>query len=118
MEIYEGLFGSWADVQRQFEMNVPEPEQVIYAEYDQPGYDGWANVFYRIGDQFYWAYGSHCSCYGLEGQWDPEEYDAQSLVHALRKGNHWRLSENARQIEEFVIAAVEEYAYKNVGGHA
>jgi len=43
MEVYREQFGSWADVQREFEMDVPEPDDVIYAEYNTPSYEGYAN---------------------------------------------------------------------------
>jgi hypothetical protein len=109
MEVYRGQFGSWADVQREFEMDVPEPDDVIYAEYDTPPYEGYANVIYRNGDRYYWAYGSHCSCFGLEGQWDPEEYDARSRVEVLRRGNHWRLDDPGRHVQEHIVDAVMAY---------
>lgn len=120
MEVYRGSFDSWADVQREFQMDVPEPDDVIYAEYDTPCYDGYANVIYRNGDRYYWAYGSHCSCYGLEEQWDPEEYDGRSLIEVLRRGNHWRLSSDpGREIQEYIIGAIEAYdPFAAAAGHA
>ena len=30
--------------------------------------------------------GSHCSCYGLEGQWEPEETDLEAIRHRLLNG--------------------------------
>ena len=119
MEVYRGWFESWADVQRDFQMDVPEPDDVIYAEYDTPCYEGYANVIYRNGDRYYWAYGSHCSCYGLEGQWDPEEYDGRSLIEALRRGNHWRLDDRGRDVQEHIIDAIVAYdANVLAEGHA
>lgn len=119
MEVYREQFGSWADVQREFEMSVPVPDQVIFAEYNTPAYEGYANVIYRNGDRFYWAYGSHCSCYGLEGQWDPEEYDARSMIDVMRRGNHWRLDDRGAEIQEQIIAAVQAYEpYASAAGHA
>ena len=119
MEVYDGRFGSWADVQREFQMDMPEPDDVIYAEYDTPYYEGYANVIYRNGDRYYWAYGSHCSCYGLENQWDPEEYDARQLVEVLGRGNHWRLSESGREVQNYIMDAVPAYPGNGqFGGHA
>lgn len=119
MEVYRELFGSWADVQSQFEMSMPQPDEVIYAEYDRPGYEGYANVIYRNGDRFYWAHGSHCSCYGLEGQWDPEEYDARTLTYILRRGRHWRLDDRGVDIQDHIIAAIEAYdPLAAAAGHA
>ena len=89
MNVYDGDFESWADVCRYFEEDVAEPDEVLLAMYDMDGYEGSADVIYRNGDRYYWAHGSHCSCYGLEGQFDPEEYSAELLVAALRRGNHF-----------------------------
>lgn len=41
--------------------------------------------FYKDG-KYYSVYGSHCSCHGLEGQWDPVEETAQTIVHYVEKG--------------------------------
>jgi hypothetical protein len=118
MEVYREQFGSWADVQREFEMDVPEPDQVIYAVYDLADYEGYANVIYRNGDRFYWAYGSHCSCFGLKDQWDPEEYDARQLIDVLRRGDHWRLYDRGDEVQEHIIAAVLAYNENDFAGHA
>ena len=80
VDVYEGSFSSWEDVCREFEESIPEPDEVIFAVYDQEMYEGSADVVYRVGKHFYWVSGSHCSCYGLEGQFDPEEYSAELLI--------------------------------------
>lgn len=69
--IYDGMFSDWSDVQSNFQMKEPEPEQVIWASYDCADYEGEALVIYRNGDKYFTASGGHCSCYGLEGQWEP-----------------------------------------------
>lgn len=82
---YVGLFSSWADVQYEFEKSVPEPEEVLLAVYEYESYDGNALVIYRNGDRYYWVEGGHCSCYGLEGQWRPEEFTKEELVAAIER---------------------------------
>ncbi len=52
---------------------IPEPTEIIYAEYEGGGYDGRADVLFYDNGRFWYVTGSHCSCYGLEDQWDPEE---------------------------------------------
>lgn len=75
--VFEGDFDDAEDVFCQFD--VPQGQQegveVIYANYENEMYDGSATVFFfdRNTEKYYEAYGSHCSCYGLEGQWEPEE---------------------------------------------
>lgn len=104
---YHEDFGSWEDVKGQFEpdwngnstglswgssissrhQKVPatEPEDVLYAEYDNGGYDGSAIVIYRQGDKVFEVSGVHCSCYGLEDQWTPEEFDIPTYLAFVEK---------------------------------
>lgn len=86
---YQNLFESWDDVQLEFGMEEPEPDQVILATYEYEDYSGTADVIYRDGDKYYWVRGSHCSCNGLEGQWEPEEYTKELLIKSLEKGG-WK----------------------------
>ncbi len=85
--MYYDLFSNWGDVQREFAMNDPEPDEVLYAQYDHEAYgcDGSADVLYRNGDTYYYVSGGHCSCYGLEGQWSPETYSRETLLGAFAR---------------------------------
>ena len=99
MKIYFGEFDSWDDVAMQFSglydwrdgdkekalQILPEPEKVILAAYDQPGYEGYALVVYKTGETYYTVYGSHCSCYGLEDQFTPEAYTKEDLLAYFEK---------------------------------
>lgn len=77
--------GDWSSVQNDFKMTEAKPDEVILAAYGRDGYDGYANVLYRNGNAYFYASGSHCSCYGLEEQWSPEEYTLETLVAALER---------------------------------
>jgi hypothetical protein len=84
MERYVGLFTSLEDVRREFAVGedapFPRDEQIIMAAYDVEGYEGSVLVLYRGDDgQLYEVNGSHCSCYGLEDQWEPEVTSAEAL---------------------------------------
>lgn len=117
-DVYDGDFESWADVCRWFEEEVAEPDEVLLAMYDIDGYEGSADVIYRNGDQYYWVRGSHCSCYGLEGQFDPEEYSAELLVAALQRGRHFYWAgDHADAIRDEVIGRVHARS-PYVAGHA
>lgn len=88
--VYHGGFDFWEDVQSRFRIPaVPKPDEVIFAEYDAEDYFGSAFVIYRNGDDYFTVYGSHCSCYGLEDQWDPEKYTLEQLLAAAEKGEDW-----------------------------
>ena len=101
--VYEGYFSNWADVCSRFDVEVPEPDEVLLAEYDIDGYEGSALVIYRNGDNFYYNSGGHCSCYGLEGQWDPEEYSSEQFVAAYRRGQWYK------RIPEELVRRIENY---------
>jgi hypothetical protein len=105
---YDDGFDDWRDIQRQFEMDDSEPDEVLYAEYGHECYEGWSNVVYRNGDKFYRVYAAHCSCYGLEGQWDPEEYSAELFVQAYERG-HWNIPVS-------VVSRVKEFMENKYNG--
>jgi hypothetical protein len=106
-DVYDG-FDDWKDIQEQFEMDDPEPDEVLYASYEREYYEGWSNVVYRIGDKFYKNYAAHCSCYGLEGQWEPEDYSAELFVKAYEKSK-W-------SIPVSVVNRVKEFLENNYNG--
>lgn len=58
-------------------------EQVLYAHYGMGSYEGDALVIFEEDGKLFEVNGGHCSCYGLEGQWKPEETSWQAL--AIRK---------------------------------
>ena len=54
--------------------------EFIYALNDGEGYEGWSSVIFIKDGVLYEVNGSHCSCYGLEGQWRPEETSFKALM--------------------------------------
>lgn len=88
MEVYLDNFGKWEDAQNEYKMSVPEPDEVIFAHYSYEDYSGSSNVLYRNGRKYYMVSGGHCSCYGLEDQWKPEEFiSKKEFVAYLEKIN-------------------------------
>jgi hypothetical protein len=82
-QIYDGEFENWDDVMSSFDVDKKDrfkPEIVYKACYDRDGYEGSATVAYRKNKKYYLVKASHCSCYGLEGQWDPEEIETKQLL--------------------------------------
>ncbi len=58
---------------------------VLFAVYECGNYEGDSQVIYRAPDgELYEVTGSHCSCHGLEGQWEP----ARVTVDALKMRPH------------------------------
>lgn len=60
---------------------------IILASYGNACYTGDAFVLFEKNGKLYEVHGSHCSCYGLEDQWSPEESDIDSLEHRAKNGN-------------------------------
>lgn len=73
--LFAGAFESREDVFGLFQKNEDKDIIICYAQYEQCEYDGSASVLYyrKSTRKYYEAYGSHCSCYGLEDQWDRDE---------------------------------------------
>lgn len=73
--IYAESFANREDVFFSFQKAPDADIQICYASYETPPYEGYALVVYyrKSTKKYYEANGSHCSCYGLEGQWDGDE---------------------------------------------
>lgn len=79
-------FGDWKDVIGQFYAGkIPEPKYV-YAVYSTPAYSGSATVIFKQGRKWFEASGGHCSCYGLEDQWGPQEINPRDHLKAVKEG--------------------------------
>lgn len=59
---------------------------ILFASYSAANYTGDAWVLFEQNGQLFEVNGSHCSCYGLEGQWEPEETNLEVLEHRLLNG--------------------------------
>lgn len=82
--VYMDGFESREDVAREFETELAPHEHILVAWYDVGDYDGSAHVYGwdEQRRQFFGIHGSHCSCYGLEGQGD-REYIEQGIKGLL-----------------------------------
>ncbi len=88
--MFYGEFDTWDNVLSQFGVEKSEVSNAvpIFAAYDIDGYEGTASVVYVEDGKFWLVDGSHCSCYGLEDQWEPEETPYEVLEHLAEKGNY------------------------------
>lgn len=59
---------------------------VLLASYNYECYSGDAFVLFEKDGKLYEVNGGHCSCYGLEGQWEPEETTVEALRHRMTEG--------------------------------
>lgn len=56
-----------------------EGVDIVFATYTYEDYTGDAFVLFVKEGVLYEVNGGHCSCYGLEGQWEPEETTLEAL---------------------------------------
>jgi len=79
-----GDFESVEDVLKKFKVKNFSGE-IVYAIYDQDRYNGKATVVFKERDNYYVVEASHCSCYGLEGLWEPDLSSFEELTRMWGK---------------------------------
>ncbi len=89
-------YSHWNEEKQQYEAEpipetFPSEDKILFASYGGGSYDGDAFVLFEENGKLYEVHGSHCSCYGLEGQWKPEETSIEALRKKDRKTeeNHY-----------------------------
>ena len=86
--------GDWSDIQemcQDFDVDEKKLEAegvyVLLAIYEQESYEGSAFVLFMDDEgKLYEVNGGHCSCYGLEEQWQPEETTEEAIRHRMKEG--------------------------------
>ena len=68
-----------------FQINL-DTVNILFAAYTYENYSGEAFVLFEQDGKLFEVNGSHCSCYGLEGQWEPEETTIEALTYRLYNG--------------------------------
>jgi hypothetical protein len=68
-------------------LELHKDDKILFASYGYENYSGDAYVLFYKNDNLYEVFGSHCSCYGLEGQWKPDETSLAALEDRLIKGS-------------------------------
>jgi hypothetical protein len=83
---YLEIFKNKEDIEKEFEIKLPKNIKILLAFYEYENYSGSAFVLFELDGKLYEVNGSHCSCYGLEGQWEPEETSVIALEARLKDG--------------------------------
>lgn len=102
MSRYNGMFSGIESIRGAFEHHDIYDKEIIGAVYDYEDYDGYAQVVFTRNGKLYEVYGSHCSCMGLEGQFQPIETTLEALRTAYKKN----LDSNDSYRSDFKIAKV------------
>lgn len=91
MSVYSGELKSWVDVIVLFDMDpvTPEPSNV-FASYETHNYEGYALVIVRKSNNLFDVVeGWHCSCFGLEHQFEPTEDMPYEAVRRMLYHEDW-----------------------------
>jgi hypothetical protein len=78
---FEGMISDFA-----IDSEKLEGAEILVASYSYENYEGSAYVLFRKGEKLYEVHAGHCSCYGLENTWEPEETTQEALQRQLEKG--------------------------------
>lgn len=102
----DNVYREFQDYSEREKSELPSNLVLLYADYTYEDYSGDAYVlgYNKEKKQFFEVHGSHCSCYGLEGQWDEEYYeDVKQLQVAIERGfaNRSEYFRYAHSSEEF-----------------
>ena len=84
--IFLNLFGNKKDIEYEFQVKLEENIKILFAYYEDENYSGSAWVLFEKNGELYEASGEHCSCYGLDGQWEPDITCLESLEMRLKEG--------------------------------
>lgn len=94
-------FESWEDVLSQYAAGNEWKEACpLYADYEEGCYEGQSVVVFIHNGKLYFNYGSHCSCYGLESCWEPEEITLTELKHYL--DDSYYFSRDVSHLNDFI----------------
>lgn len=69
------------------EPEFPEHLHIFHSYYEYENYSGYGFVwgYNSKTNEFFYNSGSHCSCYGLEGQWDEDPYTYEQMLEVVQK---------------------------------
>lgn len=87
--------------------DFPAEDAILFASYGGQAYEGDAFVLFEQGGQLYEVHGSHCSCYGLEGQWGPEPTTWDALNMRPRNGYGSPMSDHDEDAARALWALVD-----------
>ena len=127
MLLLEDLVGMSEDEVRAHIVRSYEADETLVNKFDiVMGYESvgsWgcdSSSFFLLKDKetgvLYESHGSHCSCYGFEGQFEPEETSIEALKFRIENGGRlfsiggydsgggdWDTNNNLRTAKEYVL---------------
>ncbi len=112
-QAFEGV--RWDSYKESEEVRLPIEQrprfagfEILLASYVYHDYDGCAFVLARKEGKLYEVNASHCSCYGLEDQWVPEETTSLALRHRMKEGRLGRDYEGTNIFADELTTVLDE----------
>lgn len=89
MGLYLNDFKDKADMIREFNAKTEQFTniEILFANYIYEDYTGQACVIFKKDDKLFELSASHCSCYGLEDQWEDDNIKELSYDEVVKKIN-------------------------------
>lgn len=91
--------------------------KILFASYGRANYSGDAWVLFEENEKLFEINGSHCSCYGLENQWTPDEVSLLELENRLLNGtfgeDDWSDNNFKEELCEFLGVEFKRNLQKN-----
>jgi hypothetical protein len=97
MQAFLEGFDSVNEIFERFNQQM-DNEIILFGVYDYGNYEGSAWVGFLKDGKLYEVHGSHCSCYGLENQWGPEETSVEEIVYRINNGGQSSYEEHHEKI--------------------
>lgn len=94
-------FDDLNDLKKQYEITDEQLEgyEILFACYEQGGYEGSSIVILKKENKLFLNEASHCSCYGLEGQWDPIETCKEVLVKEIDSKRQYKYMDFSKFVD-------------------
>lgn len=106
MKTLEEIIASEPDFDYNFIMQDFEEtqtdEKILFATYTNENYEGSAYALFVKDGKLFEVHGGHCSCYGLEDQWIPEEVCLPELVNRVTNGTGYELDEYGSAVKQIL----------------
>lgn len=83
--------------------------EILFASYTYESYHGEAFLIVKKENKLYEVNASHCSCYGLENQFELEETTIEQLKFYLEKGDKFDYHYGKTFIKEQLLDFIKHY---------
>jgi hypothetical protein len=100
--------GYWLEYKAKMTQKLKDYEgvNILFASYGTDNYSGDAFVLFEKDGKLFEVNGGHCSCYGLEEQFEPEETTLEAIEMRLTKGtmgvDDYSGNEFANELKQFL----------------